>query len=61
MPADDSREISCRINFVIFEKKKKNGKVFNCRLLQIIGGALRVQSPDYPPYHRSMRILDTFY
>ena len=37
--ADDSHEISCLI-CCFFEKK--NGKIFNCRLLQIIGGALRV-------------------
>ena len=38
LPADDSYEISC----LIFEKKK-NSKILNCRLLQIIGGALRVK------------------
>ena len=38
MPADDSHEISCL--FVIFEKKIK---ILDCRLLQIIGGALRAK------------------
>ena len=37
LPADNSHEISCLIcNFW------KSGKIWNCRLLQIIGGALRV-------------------
>ena len=30
---------------VIFEKK--SGKIWNCRLLQIIGGALRVKGENY--------------
>ena len=38
LPADDSHE------FVIFDALfvilEKNGKILNCRLLQIIGGAL---------------------
>ena len=35
--------------FVIFEKKKKkkNSKIWNCRLLQIIGGALRVKKMTF--------------
>ena len=37
LPADDSHEISCLICYFC-----KNGKIFNCRLLQTIGGALRV-------------------
>ena len=37
LPAEDSHEISCLICYL----KKKNGKIY-CRLLQIIGGALRV-------------------
>ena len=37
LPADDSHEISCLI-WVFYE----SGKIFNCRQLQIIGGALRV-------------------
>ena len=36
--------------FAIFEKK--NGKIFNCRLLQIIGGALRV---------KDMKIISSVY
>ena len=39
LPADDSHEISCLICYFF----KKNGKTFNCHLLQIIGGALRVK------------------
>ena len=38
LPADDSHEISCLICY--FEKV---AKFENCRLLQIIGGALRVK------------------
>ena len=37
LPADDSHEIYAL--FVIFEK---SSKILNCHLLQIIGGALRV-------------------
>ena len=37
LPADDSHEISCLICYFF-----KSGKILNCRLLQIIGGALRV-------------------
>ena len=37
LPADDSHEISCLICYFL-----KSGKILNCRLLQIIGGALRV-------------------
>ena len=40
LPADDSHEKSCLI--VIFGKK--NDKICNCRLLQIIGGALWLNS-----------------
>ena len=36
LPADDSHEISCLICYFC-----KSGKILNCRLLQIIGGALR--------------------
>ena len=36
LPADDSHEISCLICYFC-----KSGKIFNCRLLQIIGGAFR--------------------
>ena len=36
LPADDSHEISCLICYF-----GKSGKIFNCRLLKIIGGALR--------------------
>ena len=34
--------------FVIFEK---NSKISNCRLLQIIGGALRVNLLGYQTHH----------
>ena len=37
LPADDSLEISFFICYFW-----KSGKIWNCRLLQIIGGALRV-------------------
>ena len=37
LPADDSHEISCLICYFC-----KKSKICNCRLLQIIGGALRV-------------------
>ena len=42
LPADDSHEISCP-NFFF----RKSGKILNCRLLQIIGGALRVINDTY--------------
>ena len=38
LPADDYHEILCLICYLL-----KSGKIFNCRLLQIIGGALRVK------------------
>ena len=38
LPADDSHEISCLICYF-----GKSGKIFNSRLLEIIGGALRVK------------------
>ena len=41
LPADDSHEISCLICFVF---EKKNSNILLCRLLQIIGGALRVDA-----------------
>ena len=37
LPGDDSHKISCLICYFL-----KSGKILNCRLLQIIGGALRV-------------------
>ena len=37
LPADDYHEISCLIGYFL-----KSGKILNCRLLRIIGGALRV-------------------
>ena len=37
LPADDSHEIPCLICYF-----QKGGKIWNCRLLQIIGGVLRV-------------------
>ena len=40
LPEDDSHEISCLICYSF-----KSCKSFNCRLLQIIGGALRVKLP----------------
>ena len=39
LPADDSHETSYLICYF-----PKGGKILNCRLLQIIGGALRVRS-----------------
>ena len=42
LPADDSHEISCLIGYFW-----KSSKIWNCRLLQIIDGALRVnQKPN---------------
>ena len=38
LPADDSHEISCLICYF-----RKSGKILNCFLLQIIGGALWVK------------------
>ena len=38
LPADDSHEVSCLICYFL-----KRGKILNCRLLQIIGGALWVK------------------
>ena len=38
LPADDSQEISCLICHF-----GKSGKIWNCHLLQIIGGALSVK------------------
>ena len=38
LPADDSHEISCLIRYF-----GKSGKILKCRLLQNIGGALRVK------------------
>ena len=38
LPADDSHEISC-----LFCYFWKSCKIFSCRLLQIVGGALRVK------------------
>ena len=38
LPADDSHEISCLICYFW-----KSRKILKCRLLQIIGGALRVK------------------
>ena len=37
--SDDSHEISCLICYFW-----KSSRIFNCRLLQIIGGALRVEN-----------------
>ena len=37
LPADDSHEISCLVGYF-----RKSGKILNCHLLQIIGGALWV-------------------
>ena len=44
LPADDSHEISCLISYFW-----KGNKVWNCRLLQIIGGALRIYQYYYAP------------
>ena len=38
LPVDDSHELSCLICYF-----RKSGKILNFRLLQIIGGALRVK------------------
>ena len=38
LPADNSHEISCLICYF-----GKSSEILNCRLLQIIGGALRVK------------------
>ena len=46
LPADDSHEISCLIGYFL-----KSGKILNCRLLQIIGGALRANSNHYHLYN----------
>ena len=50
LPADDSHEISCLICYFW-----NSGKIWNCHLLQIIGGALRVNcrlnvNCNYPVY-----------
>ena len=42
LPADNSHEISCLICYFL-----KSGKILNFRLLQIIGGALRVKDEMY--------------
>ena len=39
LPIDDIREISCLIYYFW-----KRSKIWNCRLLQIVGGALRVSA-----------------
>ena len=41
LPADDSHEISLLICYFL-----KSGKICNCRLLQIVGGALRISLPS---------------
>ena len=46
LPADDSHEISCLICYFL-----KSGKIFNCRLQQIIGGALSV---NYAIYYKKL-------
>ena len=38
LPADNSHEISCLICYFL-----KSSKILNCRLLQIVGGALRIK------------------
>ena len=54
LPADDSHEIPCLI-CVIFEK---SGKICKCRLLQIIGGAFRVNSSS--SYRRTLTRFKLF-
>ena len=59
--ADDSHEISCLICYFW-----KSGKIFNCRLLQIIGGTLRVNiqifaNMDMIQSHLDLRILRPAY
>ena len=41
LPADNSHEISCLICYFL-----KSSKTLNCRLLQIIGGALWINKPS---------------
>ena len=55
LPAEDAREISCLICYF-----RKSVKIFNCRLLQVKGGTLRVNRSKqkllkgdnlpYPPF-----------
>ena len=40
LPADNSHDISCLIGYFW-----KSGKIWNCHVLQIIGGSLRVKTP----------------
>ena len=51
LPADNSHEISCLISYIC-----KSSKIGNCRLLQIIGGALWVSFclPDFLSIDRYM-------
>ena len=49
LPADDSHEILCLICYFW-----KSGKLFNCRLLQIIGGAFRVKRELNAPLSLSL-------
>ena len=51
LPEDDSHEISCLICYFW-----KSGKIFNCRLLQIIGGAIWVMCRS-----RKFRRYQNFY
>ena len=50
--ADDSHEISCLICYF-----SKWGKIWNCHLLQIVGGASRV---NYPGTWKSHIFINTF-
>ena len=51
LPADNSHEISCLICYF-----QKGGKILNCRLLQIIGGALWINS-DFSGGHKLTFLL----
>ena len=51
--ADDSHEVSCLICYV-----RKSGNFFNCRLLHIIDGALRVRDRISPDNHPKFSILE---
>ena len=52
LPADESHEISCLICCFW-----KSGKIWNCRLLQIVDGALWKKSDAARPYLKSLCLL----
>ena len=47
LPADDSHEITCLICYFL-----KSGKILDCHLLQIIGGALWVKGVQPCEIHK---------